>query len=75
MYNRRKETVERSFADSKFAWASLCSLPRTRKVSEQCLLTAAVQNMKKIATRLSLLLLDFIRIILDDILNISFIHN
>ena len=25
------------------------------KVSEQCLLTAAVQNMKKIATRLSLL--------------------
>nr|WP_164907491.1 hypothetical protein [Clostridium septicum] len=30
---------------------------------------------EKIATRLSLLLLDFIRIILDDILNISFIHN
>ena len=56
IYNRRKETVERSFADSK----NLHGLRYARfrgheKVSEQCLLTAAVQNMKKIATRLSLL--------------------
>ena len=56
IYDRRKETVERSFADSK----NLHGLRYARfrgheKVSEQCLLTAAVQNMKKIATRLSLL--------------------
>ncbi|WP_246503583.1 transposase, partial [Clostridium polyendosporum] len=54
IYNRRKETVERSFADSK----NLHGLRYARmrgliKVSEQCLLTAAVQNMKKIAMRLS----------------------
>ena len=56
IYNRRKKAVERSFADSK----NLHGLRYARfrgheKVSEQCLLTAAVQNMKKIATRLSLL--------------------
>ena len=56
IYDRRKETVERSFADSK----NLHGLRYARfrgheKVSEQRLLTAAVQNMKKIATRLSLL--------------------
>jgi transposase len=54
IYKRRKETIERSFADSK----ELHSLRYARfrglsKVSEQCLLTAAVQNMKKIAMVLS----------------------
>lgn len=53
IYKRRKETVERSFADSK----SLHGLRYARmrgneNVREQCLLTAAVQNMKKIATKL-----------------------
>lgn len=54
IYDRRKERIERSFADSKelhgFGYARLRGL---ENVSEQCLLTAAAQNMKKIATMLS----------------------
>lgn len=50
IYARRKETVERSFADGKqlhgHRYARLRGLP---KVHEQCLLSAACQNMKKIA--------------------------
>ena len=50
IYNRRKETVERSFADAKqlhgHRYARFRSLIR---VQVQCLLAAAVQNMKKIA--------------------------
>ena len=50
IYRRRKETVERSFADSKqlhgHRYARLRGLS---KVFEQCLLCSAVQNMKKIA--------------------------
>ncbi len=54
IYKRRKETIERSFADLK----NLHELRYARfrgikKVSEQCLLTASVQNMKKIARVLS----------------------
>lgn len=57
IYDRRKETVERSFADSKNLHGLRYARFRGReKVSEQCLLTAAVKNMKKIATRFSLLL-------------------
>ncbi|MCX8085081.1 MAG: IS1182 family transposase, partial [Calditerrivibrio sp.] len=53
LYSRRKETIERSFADSK----ELHGLRYARyrgisKVVEQCLLTAACQNIKKIATYL-----------------------
>lgn len=51
LYARRKETVERSFADGKqlhgHRYARLRGLD---KVKEQCLLSAACQNMKKIAT-------------------------
>jgi transposase len=51
IYARRKETVERSFADAKqlhgHRYARLRGLD---KVKEQCLLAAACQNMKKIAT-------------------------
>jgi transposase len=51
LYARRKETVERSFADGKqlhgHRYARLRGLD---KVQEQCLLSAACQNMKKIAT-------------------------
>ncbi|NFA59775.1 hypothetical protein EXM63_17075 [Clostridium botulinum] len=59
IYKRRKETIERSFVDSK----NLHGLRYARfrgieKVSEQCLLTAAVQNMKKIARVLSHLFLN-----------------
>ena len=50
IYKRRKETVERSFADAKqlhgHRYARMRSLA---KVREQGLLCAAVQNMKKIA--------------------------
>lgn len=50
LYQRRKETVERSFADAKqlhgHRYAKFRGL---RKVSGQCLLAAACQNMKKIA--------------------------
>lgn len=50
IYKRRKETIERSFADSKeLHGLRYCRFRGIAKVSEQCLLTAAVQNMKKIA--------------------------
>jgi transposase len=50
IYKRRKETVERSFADAKqlhgYRYARFKGLS---KVKEQCLMTAAAQNIKKIA--------------------------
>lgn len=50
LYSRRKETIERSFADAKelhgYRYARFRGI---QKVTEQCLLTAACQNMKKIA--------------------------
>ena len=50
IYRRRKETIERSFADSKeLHGLRYCRMRGRLKVNEQCLLTAAVQNMKKIA--------------------------
>lgn len=50
IYARRKETVERSFADSKeLHGLRYCRMRGLSKVAEQCLLTAAVQNMKRIA--------------------------
>lgn len=50
IYKRRKETVERSFADAKqLHGLRYCRMRGLAKVREQCLLTAAVQNMKKIA--------------------------
>lgn len=60
IYGRRKETVERSFADAKELHGHRYARMRgIRKVFEQCLLSAAVQNMKKIALVLSYLLLYF----------------
>lgn len=54
LYKRRKETVERSFADAKqlhgHRYARFRSLVR---VSSQCLLAAAAQNIKKIAMALT----------------------
>lgn len=54
IYRRRKETVERSFADAKqlhgHRYARFRSLTRVRI---QCLLAAAAQNIKKIALCLS----------------------
>jgi hypothetical protein len=54
IYKRRKETIERSFADSKeLHGLRYCRLRGLGNVSEQCLLTAAAQNIKKIAMVLS----------------------
>jgi transposase len=54
LYAKRKETVERSFADSKelqgHRYAKMRGLS---KIREQCLLCAAAFNMKKIALHLS----------------------
>ena len=54
IYKRRKETIERSFADSKqlhgLRYARFRGL---EKVKNQCLLTAACQNMKKIANAIA----------------------
>lgn len=53
LYARRKETIERSFADGKelhgLRYARMRGLS---KVLEQCLLSATVQNMKKLAMML-----------------------
>lgn len=50
IYARRKETVEKSFADAKELHGYRYARFRGKsKVQAQCLLTAAAQNMKKIA--------------------------
>jgi hypothetical protein len=50
LYKRRKETIERSFADAKelhgLRYARMRGLTR---VTEQCLLIAVYQNIKKMA--------------------------
>lgn len=57
IYARRKETVERSFADAKELHGQRYARMRgIAKVREQCLLAAAAQNMKKIALVLARLL-------------------
>lgn len=54
IYKRRKETVERSFADAKQLHGHRYARFRGLKaVAGQCLLAAAAQNMKKIALALT----------------------
>lgn len=54
IYGRRSETVERSFADAKQLHGHRYARFRGRdKVMGQCLLSAACQNMKKIARLLA----------------------
>ena len=54
IYKKRKETVERSFANAKQLHGHrYARLRGQKKVTEQCLLAAACQNMKKIALLLS----------------------
>ncbi|MEK4905995.1 IS1182 family transposase [Niallia sp. FSL M8-0099] len=54
LYKLRKEKVERSFADSKeLHGLRYCRLRGLHNASEQVLLTAACQNMKKIAMHLA----------------------
>ncbi|MBW9143958.1 transposase, partial [Clostridium sp. CM027] len=65
-------TIERSFADSKqLHGLRYCHMRGLENVQEQCLLTAAVQNMKKIASLLSLLFFDFLTKKIVVILNLS----
>ena len=53
-YGRRKETVERSFADAKQLHGHRYARFRGQiRMKEQCLLAATAQNMKKIALALS----------------------
>ena len=51
IYNRRKETIERSFAEAKvnhgLRFARMLGIKNMR---EQCFLTAAVQNIKRLVT-------------------------
>ena len=50
IYAKRKEKIERSFAESKeMHGLRYCRMRGNERVSEQCLLTVAVQNMKRIA--------------------------
>ena len=50
IYAKRKEKIERSFAESKeLHGLRYCRMRGNERISEQCLLTAAVQNMKRIA--------------------------
>ncbi|CAH2715725.1 hypothetical protein BACCIP111895_02909 [Neobacillus rhizosphaerae] len=54
LYKFRKEKIERSFADSKeLQGLRYCRLRGLKNASEQALLTAACQNIKKIATHLA----------------------
>ena len=49
IYAKRKEKIERSFAESKeLHGLRYCRMRGKERVSEQCLLTATVQNMKKL---------------------------
>ncbi len=74
IYKRRKETIERSFADSKeLHGLRYCRFRGLSKVNEQCLLTAAVQNMKKIARALSLSFLKVNSILFLNI-NVNYLH-
>jgi len=53
IYRRRKETIERSFADAKQLHGHRYARMRgIEKVQEQALLAAACQNMKKVALHL-----------------------
>ena len=61
LYKRRKETVERSFADAKELHGHRYARYRgLTKVRAQCLLAGACQNMKKIARLLARALLALI---------------
>lgn len=74
IYARRKETIERSFADSKeLHGLRYCRMRGLAKVEEQCLLTAAVQNMKKIALHLSRVFCHAISALISGRINCYFI--
>jgi hypothetical protein len=54
LYKKRKEKIERSFADAKqLHGLRYCRLRKKQKVLEQELLTVSFQNIKKIANQLA----------------------
>ncbi|SHJ65191.1 transposase, partial [Propionispora hippei] len=54
LYRKRSQTIERSFADAKqLHGLRYCRFRGREHVQEQALLTAACQNMKKIANHLA----------------------
>ncbi|WP_026908870.1 IS1182 family transposase [Paucisalibacillus globulus] len=54
LYKKRKETIERSFADGKeLHGLRYCRLRGRENVQEQALMTATAQNIKKIANHLA----------------------
>lgn len=54
LYKKRKETIERSFADAKQLYGfRYCRLRGRDNVQDQALMTATCQNMKKIANHLA----------------------
>ena len=49
LYNWRKQTIERSFAEGKENHGLRCArMLGIKNMREQCFLTAAVQNMKRL---------------------------
>ena len=60
IYNRRKETIERSFAEAKvnhgLRFARMLGI---RNMLEQCFLTAAIQNIKRMCSSFFLALFCF----------------
>ncbi|SHK81762.1 transposase, partial [Desulforamulus aeronauticus] len=54
LYKKRKETIERSFADAKQLHGyRYCRFRGKKHVLEQALMTATCQNIKKIANHLA----------------------
>ncbi|MBM7097043.1 transposase, partial [Bacillus sp. H-16] len=54
IYKKRKETIERSFADAKQLHVlRYCRLRSLKGASEQAIMTATAQNIKKIANHLT----------------------
>ncbi|WP_078596301.1 IS1182 family transposase [Evansella clarkii] len=54
LYKKRKETIERNFADAKqLHGLRYCRLRSVKGASEQALMTAIAQNIKKIANHLT----------------------
>ena len=75
LYKERKEKIERSFAESKeLHGLRYCRMRGNERVSEQCLLTAAVQNMKKISNILWKRDMHFLSTMIKNLIN-RLIHN
>lgn len=76
IYEKRKETIERSFADCKqnhcHRYARMRGLPN---LQEQCFMAGAAQNIKKIATVAQWRLYDFMQNLLFHLLMVKPLQN